>query len=84
MNDLLVTCAYCGGYKLFSQGWHDCPQAQDALARLQTAVSGIQADMLKPGQRRLTSNEMKQREDRRHSMAVSIKLNGGGVKPAYE
>lgn len=83
MKDLLVDCPYCGGYKLFSQGWHDCPQAQAAKKRMEVAVSGIRADMLKPGQRRLTSLEMRARENHRHHIAGMLSIRGYEVVPEY-
>jgi hypothetical protein len=80
---VIVSCAYCHQPKDFAEGWHSCPPAQEAKRRLQTAISGIQADMLKPHQRRLTSIEMSDRKDRRHDIATSLKITNFEVKEEY-
>jgi hypothetical protein len=79
----ITACAYCGQPKDFADGFHSCPQAQEAKQRLQTAVSGIKADILKPEQRRFTPGEAEARQNRLRQVAQTVKISGGRVKPGY-
>lgn len=76
-------CDYCKGTRTNANGWHSCSQAQAAKCRLQASLTGIHTMMAKPGSQLLTSNQMKAREDRRHHIATSIRINGGNTAPEY-
>lgn len=75
---------FCRQSRDFSLDLHGCPQSLKAQQYVQGLISSMAAMQTRPGQRALSSNDMKLKEDRRHEMATAIKLNGGGVTPAYE
>lgn len=51
--------------------------------KVSAIIDSIKAMMEKPALREMTSNEMKQRADRRRAMATNIKLTGGEVREEY-
>jgi len=56
---------------------------QERREHIGKQIEDIRDMMAHPGSRPLTSMGMKYREDRRHEIATSIKLNGGEVTPEY-
>lgn len=76
-----MICKYC--YKERGS-LHSCPQLAKALADIKKITDDIHASMETPGQRPLTSNELKLRSDYRRQTATQVKLAGGNVRPEYE
>lgn len=60
------------------------PRATQDKARIAEIIAAIRQTMAKPALRELTNNAMKQREDRRHEMAASLRIMGHPVRPEYE
>ncbi len=75
MNISRVRCCYCGQPRDFSTGWHDCDQAQEAKARLESLV-----DNIKTMHEAATAVSLV-RLKRKREIAQNIKAIGGGVKP---
>lgn len=67
-----TNCSYCFKPRTDMEGWHDCPRAQDMKARVEGQIDAITRMQDLPYGRRLTSDEMKVREDRRHEMANTL------------
>lgn len=59
------------------------PNAAQDKERIAQLIASIRDMQQRPGSRLLTSNELKQREDRRHGMAVSLSIRGYESLPEY-
>jgi hypothetical protein len=57
---------------------------RQCIAEIDRIIAEIKESMAKPAFPDETSNQMRIRADRQRSMATSIKLSGGAVKPEYE
>ncbi len=77
MNANRTVCCYCYKPRPFSTGWHDCTQAQAAKKRLGDIIEAIEGI----GKPRTSEPWDRDRAKRLGSMAIGIKLIGGGVKP---
>ncbi|MET3349002.1 UNVERIFIED_ORG: hypothetical protein ABID57_000671 [Arthrobacter sp. UYEF1] len=72
-------CTYCFRPRAFALGWHGCEASKKAQATIAGHVEGMIAIGTK--QPRTSEPWDRDRAKRLGSMAIGIKLIGGGVKP---
>lgn len=60
------------------------PNAARDLQRIAELMQLMREMQAKPALRELASDEMKQREDRRHQMATALRIKGLPVRPEYQ
>jgi hypothetical protein len=78
-------CTYCYQPRESMEGWHEnCAPSRDAKARMEANIEGImrianhQSDKAP-----MTSDQLRNRSDRRREVAQSVRLNGGQTHPEY-
>lgn len=79
-----LKCKYCFEYRDKPDDVCGCKASQDMQARVQQVIDGIIRTANRPYHGELTSNQMRDREDRRHDMSRSLNVMGIEVKPEYQ
>lgn len=77
-------CVHCKGTRPETNDWHSCQQATDHKEQIDKVLANIEATMLRPGNRELSSDQMKNRADSLRQISTGIRLAGGEVKDDYK
>lgn len=84
MNQFQSLCRYCGVPTEHLDGPHTCKQAQNAKRKIESEI----AEMLRmnkdgPDNSTLTLTKLEEREQRRKTVANTVKIVGRKVKKGY-
>jgi len=78
------TCNYCGEVRADMEGWHDCPRAQDAKARIDASIESMKRVAEgKESNQPMTSLQLRDQANRRRDLANYMQAQGLEINPDY-
>ncbi len=76
-------CVYCMEERPDIEGWHGCPRSLRMKDQIDLAIVEIVQSMVHPGNKPMTSMQLKERADSRRDMANTMKTQGVPVRKEY-